>query len=279
MSESEDNNNESENSNELLSRSQTNLDNIQYVLARYFQRYIEECEDQIVEETNNNPNFRYEKDMKFILYPLYINWKKIEANENNYFDMFVHFGYFGASIYSTFRTIYQNITNKNIIYLFTSFCFDFLVCPNGDKDKNEKELSSIISNFPKNDIIYKLIKSKIIMFKEIPIYLIILKIYEIYFLYKDEKKIIELLKYQYLLLTYLTDDEYNEIFKTHFKGKVSAIFKKLVKLIGNQLEFPNTKKKFINHIKFIYQYINKKNKEDDKKEEKDNNIDKEDVYN
>ena len=273
MSESEDNN-DSENNNILISRSQTNLDNIQYELARYFQRYIEECEDQIVPELNNNPNFMHEKDMKFNLYPLYINWKKIEANENNYFDMFVHFGYFGASIYSTFRKIYQNITNKNIIYLFSSFCYDFLVNQNEDQEKNEKELTLFISNLPEINIIYKLIKKKIIMFKEIPIFLIIIKIYEIYFLYKDhEDKIIELLKYQYLLLTYITDDEYNEIFQTHYKGKVSSIFRKLVSLIGNQLEFPNTKKKYINHIKYIYQSINKNNKD---KGEDDDDGDKED---
>jgi hypothetical protein len=275
MSESEDNN-DSENNNILISRSQTNLDNIQYELARYFQRYIEECEDQIVPELNNNPNFMHEKDMKFNLYPLYINWKKIEANENNYFDMFVHFGYFGASIYSTFRKIYQNITNKNIIYLFSSFCYDFLVNQNEDQEKNEKELTLFISNLPEINIIYKLIKKKIIMFKEIPIFLIIIKIYEIYFLYKDhEDKIIELLKYQYLLLTYITDDEYNEIFQTHYKGKVSSIFRKLVSLIGNQLEFPNTKKKYINHIKYIYQSINKNNKDNDKGEDDDDG-DKED---
>ena len=275
MSESEDNN-DSENNNILISRSQTNQDNIQYELARYYQRYIEECEDQIVPELNNNPNFMHEKDMKFNLYPLYINWKKIEANENNYFDMFVHFGYFGASIYSTFRKIYQNITNKNIIYLFSSFCYDFLVNQNEDQEKNEKELTLFISNLPEINIIYKLIKKKIIMFKEIPIFLIIIKIYEIYFLYKDhEDKIIELLKYQYLLLTYITDDEYNEIFQTHYKGKVSSIFRKLVSLIGNQLEFPNTKKKYINHIKYIYQSINKNNKDNDKGEDDDDG-DKED---
>ena len=275
MSESEDNN-DSENNNILISRSQTNLDNIQYELARYYQRYIEECEDQIVPELNNNPNFMHEKDMKFNLYPLYINWKKIEENDNNYFDMFVHFGYFGASIYSTFRKIYQNITNKNIIYLFSSFCYDFLVNQNEDQEKNEKELTLFISNLPEINIIYKLIKKKIIMFKEIPIFLIIIKIYEIYFLYKDhEDKIIELLKYQYLLLTYITDDEYNEIFQTHYKGKVSSIFRKLVSLIGNQLEFPNTKKKYINHIKYIYQSINKNNKDNDKGEDDDDG-DKED---
>ena len=271
MSESEDNN-ESENNNELISRSQTNLINLQYELARYFQRHLEECEDQIVPELNKNPNFMHEKDMKYNLYPLYINWKKIEANENSYFDMFVHYGYFGASIYSSFREIYQNITNKNIIYLFSSFCYDFLISQNEEQEKNDKEMELFISKLPKNKIIYKLINKKVIMFKEIPIFLIILKIYEIYYLYKDEEiKLLELLKNQYLLITYITDDEYIEIFQNHFKGKVSSIFRKLVNLIGNQLELPNTRKKYINHIKYIYQSVNKnikEEKDEDKEDEK-----------
>ena len=270
MSESEDNN-ESENNNEIITGSQTNIENIQLELARYFQRHIEECEDQIVPELNNNPNFMHEKDMKFNLYPLYINWKKVEANENNYFDMFVHYGYFGASIYSSLREIYPDITNKNIIYVFSTLCYDFLINENEEQEKNDKELILLISKLPEKKIIYNLIKKKIIMFKEVSIYLIIFKILEIFYLYKDEEsKIIELLKNQYLLISYLSDDEYCEIFQNHFKGKVSSIFKKLVNLIGNQLELPNTRKKYINHIKYIFQEINKNNKEEIQEEDCDN---------
>ena len=117
---------------------------------------------------------------------------------------------------------------------------------------------------------YRLIKKKVLMFKEIPIYLLILKIFEIYYLYKgEESKINELLKIQYLLISYLTDDEYTEIYQNHFKGKVSSLFRKLVILIGNQLELPNTRKKYINHIKLIYQSINKNIKEDIKEDDND----------
>ena len=138
-----------------------------------------------------------------------------------------------------------------------------------DQENNDKEIISFISKLPEIKIIYKLIQKKVIMFKEIPMYLIILKIYEIYYLYKNnETKIIDLLKNQYLLMTYLTDEEYQEIYKDHYKGKVSSIFKKLVELIGKQIELPSTKKKFINHIKYIYQFINKNNKKE-KVEEKE----------
>ena len=274
MSESEGGE-ESEYDNELLSRSQTNIENFRFELARYFQRHIEECEDQIVPELNNNPNFLHEKDMKFNLYPLYINWKKIEANQHNYFDMFVHFGYFGASIYSSIKDIYPNITNKNILYIFSKFCYDFLINENEEQEKNDKELFIFISKIPENKIIYNLINNKVIMFKEIPIFLMILKIYEIYYLYKDEEtKLIELLKTQYLLISYLTDDEYKEIFQNHFKGKVSSIFSKLVNLIGKQLELPNTKKKYVNHIKYIYQAINKNIKEEVQEEDKEDEEEK-----
>ena len=56
MSESEENN-DYENNNELISRSQTNLINMRYELAFYFQRHLEECEDQIVPELNNYSKF------------------------------------------------------------------------------------------------------------------------------------------------------------------------------------------------------------------------------
>ena len=36
------------------------------------------------------------------------------------------------------------------------------------------------------------------------------------------------------------------------------------------MELPNTKKKYINHIKYIYQSINKNNKEEIKEDEKEN---------
>ena len=73
----------------------------------------------------------------------------------------------------------------------------------------------------------------------------------------------------------MTDDEFKEIFQEHFKGKVSSIFHKLVNLVGNQLELPNTRKKYINHIKYIYQAINKNIQEEEEKEDEDDEIEDE----
>lgn len=85
----------------------SNIEELQFRLRRYFRRHIEECEDEaIIEEENNantNPNFMKEQDMNFRLYPFYINWKKLEANEPSYYRTFIHFGYFGASVYSSFK--------------------------------------------------------------------------------------------------------------------------------------------------------------------------------
>ena len=264
MSESEDNNNDSEINNELISRSETNLINIRYELARLYQRHIEECEDLIVPETNKNPNFMLEKDMKYNLYPFYINWKKIEERKNSFYDTFIHYGYFGAAVFSSFKVIDCpiNLTYKNIIYTFSSLLYEFLV-NSKDKEKDTKEAQLFMEKLPELEMIYKLIKKKIVMFKEIPIYIIVMKIYEIYFLYNvEEKQLIELLKYEYLLISYLKDSEYKEMFQKNFSEKVRKIYEKMVDTIGKQFELPNTKKKLINHIKYIYQNLSKKSKDE-----------------
>ena len=90
--------------------------------------------------------------------------------------------------------------------------------------------------------------------KEVPILLIVLKIYEIYFMrQKDKKNEIEtVLKSEYLLGTYLTDDEFNKIYKKHFKGNIYKVFMKIVNNNGKEYAFPKTKDDFLVHIKYIY---------------------------
>ena len=89
--------------NRILPGRMANIEELQFHLRRLFLRHIEEREDEQIKEDNTNPNFMLEKDMNFRLYPFYINWKKLEANESGYYRIFVHFGYFGASIYSSFK--------------------------------------------------------------------------------------------------------------------------------------------------------------------------------
>ena len=120
---------------------------------------------------------------------------------------------------------------------------------------------------PDINIIISLIKNKILMFKEIPMYISILKIYEIYYIYdKEKQKLVELMKYQYLLISYLKDNEYKKLFEKNFGEKIKSVFDKIVDTLGKKYELPNSKKKYINHIKFIYKSLNQKNVKDDKNE-------------
>ena len=109
-----------------------------------------------------------------------------------------------------------------------------------------------------NDIC-ELIEKKIIMMKEVPMLILVLKINEINFIiqknYNDVEKV---LKYEYLLMTYLSEDEYKNIYNEHFRGKISKIFKKLVDTHGKNYNLPKTKVKYINHLKSIYKIIKQK---------------------
>ena len=57
---------------------------------------------KLTEIKSKNNFFFQEKDIKFELYPLYINWKKIELKLlfNPDFNIFKVFGYFGSAIYN-----------------------------------------------------------------------------------------------------------------------------------------------------------------------------------
>ena len=233
------------------------IEEVQYRLRNYYRRRQEECEDEIVlNEDNNlntNKNFMKEKDFKFRLYPFYINWKKIEENEKGYYRTFIHFGFFGASIYSLFKEKYPELDFKNIIYVLSSFIYEYLL----HSDSKDESCQSIIKDFfeklPNLDELCGLIKNKVIMMKEVPMLLIVLKIYEINYMRQKNKKDIETaLKCEYILCNYLTDDEYSHIYKSHFKGNISKIFMKIVNKNGKEYKFPKTKEKFFTHIKNIY---------------------------
>ena len=249
---------------DIESFSQNRAEEIRTEIIRFIRMHWIDNEEESAKETNNNPNFMQEKDMKYNLYPFYINWKKIEERKNSFYDTFAHLGYFGAAVFSNFKTeeCPINLTYKNIIFTFSTLCYEFLTNTK-DKEKATKDAEEFMNKLPNLDKIYNLIKKKIIMFKEVPIYIIIMKIYEIYFLYNvDEKKIIELLKYQYLFISYIKDEEYKEIFKKYFSEKVRKIFEKMVETLGKQFELPSTKKRYLNHIKYIYQSLSKTSKDD-----------------
>ena len=234
----------------------SNIEELQFRLRRYFRRHIEECEDEaIIEEENNantNPNFMKEQDMNFRLYPFYINWKKLEANEPSYYRTFIHFGYFGASVYSSFKEKYPNLSLDNILFVLSSFISEYLLSKDNKDEASQKVIKDYFEKIPNLDDICELIKKKIIMLKEVPMILLVLKIYEInYMIQKNNVELEKVLKAEYLLGTYLTDEEYNDINK-HYKGKINKLFKKLVEDYGKEYKLPKTKEQYFNHIKYVY---------------------------
>ena len=60
-----------------------------------------------------------------------------------------------------------------------------------------------------------------------------------------------------MLLSYLNDDEYKDIYNSNFKGKVGKIFKKIVDVNGKNYMLPKSRINYINHIKSIYKYVKK----------------------
>ena len=76
-----------------------------------------------------------EKYMDFRLYPFYINWKKIEANDSGYYRILVHDGLFGTAIFSAFKEKYMRyeIGWNNILYILAGFISEYLL-----KDENSK---------------------------------------------------------------------------------------------------------------------------------------------
>ena len=234
----------------------SNIEELQFRLRRYFRRHIEECEDEaIIEEENNantNPNFMKEQDMNFRLYPFYINWKKLEANEPSYYRTFIHFGYFGASVYSSFKEKYPNLSLDNILFVLSSFISEYLLSKDNKDEASQKVIKDYFEKIPNLDDICDLIKKKVIMLKEVPMILLVLKIYEInYMIQKNNVELEKVLKTEYLLGTYLTDEEFSDINK-HYKGKINKLFKKLVEENGKEYKLPKTKEQYFNHIKYVY---------------------------
>ena len=101
-----------------------------------------------------------QKNIYFRLYPFYINWKKLEGNELDYYHTFIHFGYFGVSIYSLLKDKYPILTVKNIIYVLSSFVYDYLL----SKDNKDESCQIVIKDFfdkiPNLDDLCQLIKKK-----------------------------------------------------------------------------------------------------------------------
>ena len=254
--------------NRLLLNPFSELDELRIPIRRIFMRYIDEREDEeFQEEISHNPNFMEESNMNFRLYPFYINWKKIENNEEGYYRVFSRYGYLGSALFSNFKEKYPSLDVKNLLYILAEFVSENLSKKYENNDDNnvnnngneeiEKKIKDFFEKLPNIKDLFDLIEKKIIMMKEVPVLVMILKIYEIKYIINNNEDILNILKYEYLLLSYLTDEEYKNIFSKHFKGKISKIFKKLTLNNGKNYLLPKTKTKYINHIKSVYKSNNK----------------------
>jgi hypothetical protein len=246
--------------NHLIMNSLSELGEFQFPIRRIFLRYLDEREDeQYKEESSDNPNFMQEKNMNFRLYPFYINWKKIENNESGYFRIFVRYGYLGSAIFSNFKDKYPSLNVNNFMNILAEFIPEKLLKKTNSifriEDK-EQSIKEFFDKLPKIKDLFDLIEKKIIMMKEVSLLILLLKIYEIKFIINNNSNIMDVLKYEYLLISYLTDDEYNNIYNENFKGKISKIFKKIVDINGKNYILPKTKAKYMNHIKSIFKSYN-----------------------
>ena len=247
----------------------------------FFLRSEEEIELQQNTLFNNNKNCMKEKDIKYNLYPLYINWKQLEANEDDYYKIFVRFGYFGASVYSLLRKVRDDINYNNIFAIISFFYYIYFKCDSNfssSLDKDKESINRFIKLFPDINEIYQLIENKIFLFKEMPMFIMVLKIYEIYFLsQKNYDKLLELLKHEYILNSNLSHDEYKDIYNKNFKGKVERFFRKISDQKGKLYDLPKTKNSFVNHLKKVYQFVKKEKEKENKQIDKDDN--KEEIRN
>ena len=249
----------------LLFNPFSDLEELHIPIHRIFMRYMTEREDEeFKEEQSHNPNFMQEKNMNYRLYPFYINWKKIEHNEQGYYRVFVRYGYLGAAIFSNFKDKYPSLEVNNFFPVLTEFIIDNLLKikvnnnlenneVNNKNEETEEKIKEFFEKFPNINDLFDLIEKKIIMMKEVPLLILVLKFYELNFMVnKNNEDIINVLKYEYLLLSYLSDDEYKNIYNNHFKGKICKIFKKFADIKGKSYLLSKNKVKYINHIKSVY---------------------------
>ena len=237
----------------ILSGNDPNMGEFQQRLRIYFERHLDFAEDSDDDsEKDTNPNFMQEKDVNYRLYPIYINWKKVESNEEGYYRMFSRFGYFGVSIYSVFKEITPNLEPDNILYSLALVVSEYFFSKEENNDSIQNAIKNYFDKVPSLEEISELLKKKILLLKEVPIIFLILKIYEVYFLkyqkYNELKKVLECM---YLIGNYVTEEEYKDMYNANFKGNINKVFK-TVSSNGKEYALQKTKQKLLGHIKMIF---------------------------
>ena len=69
-----------------------------------------------------------------------------------------------------------------------------------------------------NGDVISLIKNKIIIFKEISVFFIIMRLYENFFIIANHNdKLYEVIKYEYIIISYITENENKKIFSKYYQ--------------------------------------------------------------
>ena len=217
---------------------------------------INDIESNTKEIESNNENFIQEKNIKYTLYPLYINWKKIESKNinNSYYIIFKIFGYFGVAIFNILKEVYSNDDEYGCNYENFLYELNLFYLKNYVIIEENIFFKKIINIY---DDVISLIKNKIIIFKEISVFLIVMRLYEKYFINKNNNnKVIEVLKYEYKIIANINDEEYKKIYNKYFKKLNRECYDDFL-FLGVKHLLPKTKKNYINNLRRIYKKINK----------------------
>ena len=211
--------------------------------------YDERQPDYSVEGDNTNLNNNTEDYIDFRDYPLKIDWAEIENYEENYYNIFINYGYFGISILSSLVKIDNlNVNFDNFLFSVINFYF------NSVKNNKFDDLNNFFNHLPKLEQIKKIIFSKKIHKKELLPVKIILDIYENYLLqdplgFRNNQDIILFLQISEFFYKKITSEiDTYEMFNTLINEmeKTSNIILEMKCIIAKK------RKIYLSHLESIY---------------------------
>jgi len=211
--------------------------------------YDERQPDYSVEGDNANLNNNTEDYIDFRDYPLKIDWAEIENYEENYYNIFINYGYFGISILSSLVKIDNlNVNFDNFLFSVINFYF------NSVKNNKFDDLNNFFNHLPKLEQIKKIIFSKKIHKKELLPIKIILDIYENYLLqdplgFRNNQDIILFLQISEFFYKKITSEiDTYEMFNTLINEmeKTSNIILEMKCIIAKK------RKIYLSHLESIY---------------------------
>ena len=211
--------------------------------------YDERQPDYSVEGDNANLNNNTEDYIDFRDYPLKIDWAEIENYEENYYNIFVNYGYFGIALLTSLVKV------ENLTINYDDFFYSILTFyQNSVKKKKIDDLNNFFKYLPKLEEIKKIVFSKKIHKKEFIPLKITLDIYENYLLQdsysfinnKDIILFLEISEYFYKKIT--RDEDTFEMFNSLINEmeKTSNIILEMKCIIARK------RKIYLSHLKTIY---------------------------